>query len=33
VDMELHTPFSKFKKALEGKIIATAKTIGVFERM
>lgn len=32
LDLDKHTSLSTFKKAIEGKVITTAKTIGVFER-
>jgi hypothetical protein len=31
-DLDKHTSLKTFQKAIEGKIIATAKTVGLFER-
>jgi Raf kinase inhibitor-like YbhB/YbcL family protein len=32
LELDKHTSLPTFKKAIEGKVIATAKTVGVFER-
>ncbi|MBI5216719.1 MAG: YbhB/YbcL family Raf kinase inhibitor-like protein [Ignavibacteriae bacterium] len=33
LELDVHTSLTKFKKAIDGHVIAMAKTIGVFERM
>ncbi len=33
LELDVHTSLTKFSKAIDGHVIATAKTIGVFERM
>ncbi|TAK52632.1 MAG: YbhB/YbcL family Raf kinase inhibitor-like protein [Bacteroidetes bacterium] len=33
IDLEIHTSLAKFLSALEGKIISTARIIGVYERL
>jgi hypothetical protein len=33
LELDAHTSLTKFNKAIDGHVIATAKTIGVFERM
>lgn len=32
LELDKHTSLTTFRKAVEGKVIATAKTVGVFER-